>query len=118
MTSGGNLNPATLSRATGRTGSHGDVSPLQPRSTTAQARTARFGARFALNATEPLSDTHTFGHVPCCATSGQKRWTRPRNVAGHGTSGAWREDPQLPPAASWARCAWTADPAEFVVLGE
>src|SRR5664280_1415016 len=53
MTSGGNLNPATLSRATGRTGSHGDVSPLQPRSTTAQARTARFGARFALNATEP-----------------------------------------------------------------
>ena len=30
-----------------------DVSPLQPRSTTAQVRTARFGARFALNATEP-----------------------------------------------------------------
>ena len=33
---------------------HGDVSPLQPRSTTAQARTARFGARFAPNATEPI----------------------------------------------------------------
>ena len=33
-----------------------------------------------------LSDTHSFGHAPCCATSGLKWWTRPRNVAGHGTS--------------------------------
>jgi hypothetical protein len=33
-----------------------------------------------------LPDTHSFGHVPCCATSGLEWWTRPGNVAGHGTS--------------------------------
>src|ERR1035441_10697151 len=64
MNSGGNLNPANAEPGDRTDGSHGDVSPLQPRSTTAQARTARFGARFALNATEPIVRTLSFGYGP------------------------------------------------------